>query len=269
MLILESPWRAPVNPRNSGLVFYAPLDGSPKIDKGPTEIALTSTAVPRFYSEFPGTTYYFSGAANNDVRGTPSGEILTSTAATISAFVYAESIPTAYVAIYSLWGITDSSAHRQILLKSDGTLAPYFKATSSVTYDGAGTIALSTRRLYHVAHTYDATNGLVGYVNGIVDATASASGALQAVTGTLTIRIGSDSYSEGREFKGSIFDVRVYNYALTAGEIMQISESRPRWNRILIPITTATGYTHPTLSLATATEITSTTARGRVTATAA
>ena len=39
--------------------------------------------------------------------------------------------------------------------------------------------------------------------------------------------------------------------------------------RIYIPTASAAGYTHPTLSLATATEITSTTARGRVTATAA
>ena len=62
-----------------------------------------------------------------------------------------------------------------------------------------------------------------------------------------------------------------FDRALTTDEKLWLA--RNKWSmfaprRIYIPTAAAAGYTHPTLSLATATEITSTTARGRVTATA-
>jgi hypothetical protein len=78
-----------------------------------------------------------------------------------------------------------------------------------------GPNALLLNQWTHLAGTYDGA-ALRLYVNGTLVATAAKTGAIQ-VTGN-PLRIGGDTYS-GEFFPGRIDEVRIYNRALSAGEI--------------------------------------------------
>src|SRR5207244_10682204 len=66
---------------------------------------------------------------------------------------------------------------------------------SAPNFDGSGSTTFSTATWYHVVCTYDATNGLIGYVNGSADATGAINlGAIQ--TGAAKVAIGKDVLGE-------------------------------------------------------------------------
>jgi hypothetical protein len=68
----------------------------------------------------------------------------------------------------------------------------------------------------HIASTYDGTTLRI-YVNGVQAASKAVTGAIKVSNGTL--RIGGDSSWANEWFSGLIDEVRVYNRALSAGEI--------------------------------------------------
>ena len=78
-----------------------------------------------------------------------------------------------------------------------------------------GTAAVPLNSWTHLALTYDGAT-LRMYVNGILVKSGSASGA--GVTSSGPVRIGGDSVW-GEYFRGLIDEVRIYNRALTGGEI--------------------------------------------------
>jgi hypothetical protein len=78
-----------------------------------------------------------------------------------------------------------------------------------------GTNALALNTWTHIAGTYDGTT-MRFYVNGVAVASAAQTGAIPSSTGNLFI--GGDS-SNGQHWNGLIDEVRVYNRALSAGEI--------------------------------------------------
>jgi len=78
-----------------------------------------------------------------------------------------------------------------------------------------GTAALPAGTWSHLAATYDGAN-IKLYVNGTMVAQAAASGSI--ITSTQPLRIGGNNIW-GERFTGLIDEVRVYNRALTSGEI--------------------------------------------------
>ena len=86
-----------------------------------------------------------------------------------------------------------------------------------VTTDTAasGTFALTLNSWTHLALSYDGTT-LRLYVNGLQAAAQALTGPIATSTGSL--RIGGNAVW-GEYFKGLIDEVRVYNRALSAGEI--------------------------------------------------
>ncbi|MDX6439408.1 MAG: hypothetical protein QOF45_1991, partial [Gaiellaceae bacterium] len=80
-----------------------------------------------------------------------------------------------------------------------------------------GTAALPLNAWTHLATTFDGAVVRL-YVNGVLAGSASFAGAMAASTGVL--RIGGNSVW-GEWFSGLIDEVRVYDRALTAGEIQQ------------------------------------------------
>ena len=83
---------------------------------------------------------------------------------------------------------------------------------------------LSTEKWYHVAMVYDGAS-LRGYVNGKLDGTRAASGALQATDESL--KIGAYAPVNGGSgggfcLLGKIDEVALFNRALTASEIKSI-----------------------------------------------
>ena len=95
-------------------------------------------------------------------------------------------------------------------------------AASSVT----GNTTLSTGVFTWVAGTYDGSN-LKVYINGALDGTLAASGAIP--TNNLTLRIGADSTglngSAGNRFPGLIDEVQLYDRVLSAAEIQTLFEA--------------------------------------------
>ncbi len=95
--------------------------------------------------------------------------------------------------------------------------------------------ALSANAWSHLALTYDGTTMRL-YVNGTQVATKAQTGAMAASTGAL--RIGGNAVW-GEWFTGQIDEVRVYNRALTAAEV--VTDSTSASSPDTVPPTTPTG----------------------------
>jgi hypothetical protein len=98
---------------------------------------------------------------------------------------------------------------------------------------GAGTFGntiLTAARWYHVAATWDGTTAIV-YVDGLADCSG------RTVTGTLpldtrTLFLGGRSGTDLTD--GTIDDVRLYNYALTPGEVLNLKRvNQPHGVRVI------------------------------------
>jgi hypothetical protein len=105
--------------------------------------------------------------------------------------------------------------------------------------DTRGTAQLPLNTWSHLAATYNGANLLL-YVNGTLVATRPTTGTLAVGSGPL--RIGGNSFASDEFFTGLIDEVRVYNRALTAGEI-QVDMSSPIVSSDASPPTAPTGLT--------------------------
>ena len=105
--------------------------------------------------------------------------------------------------------------------------------------DTRGTAQLPLNTWSHVAATYNGANLLL-YVNGTLVATRPTTGALAVGSGPL--RIGGNSFAADEFFAGLIDEVRVYNRALTAGEI-QVDMGSPIVSSDASPPTAPSGLT--------------------------
>jgi len=98
----------------------------------------------------------------------------------------------------------------------------YVDPTPTTWLDARGTTQLPLNAWTHLAATYDGTM-LRLYVNAVQVGSRPVSGAL--VTSTGALRIGGNSIW-GEFFQGTIDEIRIYNRALTQGEI-QTDMARP------------------------------------------
>jgi hypothetical protein len=153
---------------------------------------------------------------NGSTQSVNLGNTLNPAAVTYSVWIKPRTLTNAYQGIV---GRSDSITYSILLVKSTGKLALY-ASNVGVNYDGTGSHTLTTGNWYHLVLTYSATAGLVGYVNGVVDGTAAANGALN--TSTVTCHIGNDPGTVSREFDGFIDNVLIYNRALSAAEVAQL-----------------------------------------------
>ena len=109
-----------------------------------------------------------------------------------------------------------------LLVKSIAKLAIYLVCTSgSVNYDGSGIHTLTAGIWYHLGFTYDVTNGLVGYVNAVVDGTAAAGGVLVKPTGK-DMGLGWSPQTASREFNCQMVLNKLYRRAFTASQVFAL-----------------------------------------------
>lgn len=92
----------------------------------------------------------------------------------------------------------------------------FIGSTSNDTRSASGGTVLTTGKWYQLAGTYNG-NILTTYVNGVLDRQISVSGAMDSTAFVLNIGKTADGLAD--YFPGSIDDARVYNRALSAGEI--------------------------------------------------
>lgn len=139
------------------------------------------------------------------------------TAITLSAWVNATSFPNAYNTVTGyIAGSGFSFAN--IYVKSTGKLAVYVGSVSGqVSYDGTGSITLSSGTTYFLTATYDSSAGIKGYVNASADGTAAATGNLASVGSPYYI--GQEFRTAGRFWNGMLDEVRMCTVARSANWI--------------------------------------------------
>lgn len=132
-------------------------------------------------------------------------------AMSFEAWVRPESLTQDYAGIVSSRA---GGANFSLYVRSSGKLAIYTETTgvSGANYDDTGTATLSTATWYHLAATYNASAGLVGYVNASSDGTDGADGNLEA--GAPNLYIGWDQING--YFDGRIDEVRISSVARSA-----------------------------------------------------
>lgn len=84
-----------------------------------------------------------------------------------------------------------------------------------------GKTPIDDGKWHHLAGVYDGSK-LRLYIDGKLDASRKAWGTI--VTNDYSVYIGDRSQQRSRYFNGSIDDVRIYNYALTADEVSQLAK---------------------------------------------
>jgi len=82
-----------------------------------------------------------------------------------------------------------------------------------------GTISINDGKWHHVAGTYDGSR-ICLYVDGKLDVSSEAAGSI--MVNDYNVLIGANAEKANRNFKGSINNVRIYSYALSAEEVNEI-----------------------------------------------
>ena len=154
-------------------------------------------------ASFNGSTAYIN--VGNSATVNPS-------ALTYSAWVQGSAFTNAYSSVISK---AEGGRVGTLLIKGNGKLACYVATTGGiVNYDGTGGNTLNAGQWYYVTMAYDAATGLKGYVNGGVDGTAAATGAI--TTGPDTIWVGAHPSIPDRYLNGVIDEARISTVARDA-----------------------------------------------------
>ena len=139
-------------------------------------------------------------------------------AMTVGAWVNIRSIPDEWRAIItkgdSAWRIATNSGTRGFQFAFTGAGRSWMGAST------AKEVALN--EWHHVCGTYDRTNGARIYLDGRLDGTNADKNGIDVDTYNVWIGGNAEpmSYKPGRYFDGMIDEVRVYNRALSEGEVV-------------------------------------------------
>jgi hypothetical protein len=82
-----------------------------------------------------------------------------------------------------------------------------------------GTVVVTDNEWHHVAAVYDGSQAAI-YVDGVLD--TAVAGSVPIGSNTYNVFIGENAEATGRYLNGLVDDVRIYNCALTPGEIAQL-----------------------------------------------
>jgi hypothetical protein len=204
----------------AGTVAYLPL-GSPLEYISQTNAAIIGA--PTIVNGVEGTAYKFDGI--DDFLSLPNSPSLNPTDAVSVEF---RAYPTAKQQGYIVSKVNSYLVQMQANTTSGvanfqaGTY--YFNATANKTlWYGVqvNSPAISLNSWYHVIFTYSITDGARLYINGTQVSSKAATVPIPKSTTPLTIGNRADYSTYGnRAFAGIIDEVRIYNRALTAAEVM-------------------------------------------------
>jgi hypothetical protein len=155
--------------------------------------------------------------ANNGFVSLGSASSLNPSAMTVEAWVNFSNFTPSYSCVTGSQ-VGSGTYYNNFYVTSAGKLAVYIKASGGVitSYDGGGANTLSTGTWTFIAYTIS-SSGLNGYVNGVFDQFASASGTLGG--DGETVEIGNDSPNAGRIPNATIGAVYIYNTVKSLGAI--------------------------------------------------
>jgi hypothetical protein len=148
------------------------------------------------------------------------------------AWVYVTALTAAYGSV--IGRMQDGNNFFVLYVKSNGKLACFecgFNAGGQTAYDGTGIATLATNTWYHLGMVFNTaatadylSKTITGYVNGVFDGSSRNTGGtgINWTGGTTTL--GYDILFASRNFLGIVDDVRVYNRALSPGEVFAIAQ---------------------------------------------
>lgn len=168
---------------------------------------------------FNGTSQYISVANNTAFNFTPSITIMAWARTTNTNLL------TLRQRILSRY-LNAATANEQYALDLSMGMPRFLIGTTGTVSAVTGPTAAATGVWNHMCGTYDGTTMRL-YVNGVSVATLARSGAITSSTGIFTIGCdASSSTTRAEYFTGSIEEVRIYNRALSAGEVQTVYTCR-------------------------------------------
>jgi hypothetical protein len=203
-----------------GLIGYWKLDGNAK-DSTPygndgTIYGNASSTTDRHGQA--NYAYNFGGGIDKIITGTYFPEI--STEFTVSAFVKPG---TAQIAYANIWGNHGGSTQGIVLQQDNASTNNYYLAYGDSSDWHLSSNASLTADVWQHVIAIKTTTALKIYVDGVEVVNTPDTGTVAANPVT-NFRIGL-GYSSGRNFNGSIDDVRVYNRALSVSEVSDLYHS--------------------------------------------
>ena len=173
-------------------------------------------------ANFNGTNQYLD---NSTVNSTGWSAITVSAWFNATAFTGAP--PSQYPSLVANSHPYADNAGFDLHLTNSGAGGAFFDVGNGTTFARAnGTSTLTTGTWYFLVGTYDGATVTV-YLNGSqVASTAFAGGAIAAGTGP-HINVAQNPAFTGNYFPGAIYDVRIYNRALSSAEILALYQAVP------------------------------------------
>jgi hypothetical protein len=179
--------------------------GSIWYDLAETQQNITLIGSPIYTSSSP-SYFTFDGSTQ---RGSGTGAVLSSTSYTKSIWFY--------VNTYQDNNLISSAdgGHFMYMYSENKIYSGHANWPSYIAYPSTGTISLNT--WYNVTLTFNTTDGMTLYINGVQDSTYTANKA--AYSGDSSVNIAA--FGTGNFFNGRISKVYCYNRSLTSAEVLQ------------------------------------------------
>jgi hypothetical protein len=132
----------------------------------------------------------------------------------------------------------------QVFASSGNLCAWYFKDASNYIWDGTGCSlpvpGYNDNQWHHVVFVVDASGGKI-YVDGLEKASRAWTGAAGTTSTTQDLSLGRYPGTATPYFPGSLDDVRIYNGALTAAEVLALYNAAAPGADTTPPVITAVG----------------------------
>ncbi len=179
--------------------------GTTWYDLAGTQQNITLVNSPTFTS---GTPSYFTFNGSNQ-RGSGSGAVLTQTTYTKSVWFYLNG--------YSDNNFVSSDTGGHFMYMAGGTkiYSGHSNWGNYQAYQSTAAFSLST--WYNVTLTFNTTDGMVLYINGVQDSTYTANKAVYSGNSSVNIA----TFGGGNLLNGRISKVYCYNRSLTSDEVLQ------------------------------------------------
>ncbi len=214
----------PVRPSDAGLVAYYAMENDVN-DRSGNGLHGTIIGDPQFVEGVSGMALSFDGAG--DIVDCGTGPRLAITGAvTMTAWINVGALGLDH----KIGGNQDGAngGYKMTVFNNDKVEFEIRTATNSAVLNrsvGGGTV-LEAGVWYHVAGVYSLQGGYIRtYVNGILDRELATTAALGASPGNLFI--GCEPFNTGSyNFNGVMDELRLYDVALTPGEIMYLAGHR-------------------------------------------
>lgn len=190
---------------DAGNTSSYPGSGTTWIDIAGTQQNITLVGSPTFTS---GTPAYFTFNGSTQ-RGSGSGAVLTTTSYTKSVWFYLN----AYAD--NNFVSSDAGGHFMYMAGTTKIYSGHANWANYQAYPSTANISLNT--WYNATLTFNTTDGMVLYINGVQDSTYTANKSAHSGNNSTNIA----SFGSGNLLNGRIAKVYCYNRSLTSGEVLQ------------------------------------------------